>query len=510
MAGEPILIIDDTPVNLKLTRILLVNEGYKVTTAATAEEALSLLRNYHPQLVLTDMQLPGIDGLELTRRIKGDESTRDIAVVALSAFAAPGDEEKAREAGCDGYITKPIDTRALGARIREYLNRRAQALGIAAPRKPATPPPAPAPVPQVTIPAEEMHALRTRFLEEGQVAMRELLLSLDGQFNAVDAGKRVHTWIGTGGLLGYPSITKLARQVEDQLRERPLESSDLRDSLQSLAEAFNTPMEAVEAPIPESLIQSLSGKRVALIGIPPGDAQRLCQVLERARAKPLILEIDEQPNSPMVENCQLALVGVSPETADSAWLDPARIPATSRVVYVGSLDRLLSLNPDAHSLAGEFLMDAWQPEEALVRMSLALSRRPSHAPPSVPSPQPHPVRASVLVADDDPTMLAMVRTTLENFGMECYPAGDGPAALIAARTHRPNGAVLDVNMPGMDGYEVLAAIRKEEIPMRVLLLTARQQEADVLRGFRLGADDYMVKPFSPMELVARMKRLFGR
>src|ERR1700686_1534984 len=102
MAGEPILIVDDTPVNLKLTRIILVNEGYKVLTAASAEEALELLRSYHPDLVLADIQLPGIDGLELTRRIKKDEKTRDITVVALTAFATKGDEQKAIDAGCDG------------------------------------------------------------------------------------------------------------------------------------------------------------------------------------------------------------------------------------------------------------------------------------------------------------------------------------------------------------------------------------------------------------------------
>src|SRR5690242_15981999 len=123
MAGEPILIVDDTPVNLKLTRILLAGEGYKVQTAASAEEALDLLRGYHPRLILADIQLPGMDGLEMTRRVKSDERTRDITVVALTAYAMKGDEERAREAGCDGYITKPIDTRTLGLRIREYLDR---------------------------------------------------------------------------------------------------------------------------------------------------------------------------------------------------------------------------------------------------------------------------------------------------------------------------------------------------------------------------------------------------
>src|ERR1039458_9140530 len=104
MAGESILIVDDTPVNLKLTRILLVNEGYKVITAASGEEALELLRSYHPALVLADIQLPGIDGLELTRRIRQNEATRDIMVVALTAFAMKGDEQRGVGARGGGHI----------------------------------------------------------------------------------------------------------------------------------------------------------------------------------------------------------------------------------------------------------------------------------------------------------------------------------------------------------------------------------------------------------------------
>jgi DNA-binding response OmpR family regulator len=106
--------------------------------------------------------------------------------------------------------------------------------------------------------------------------------------------------------------------------------------------------------------------------------------------------------------------------------------------------------------------------------------------------------------------LALVRTALANFSMACVTAPNGSDALEIIRTRRPQAAVLDVNMPGMDGYEVLAAIRREEIPTRVLMLTARQQENDILRGFALGADDYVIKPFSPVELTARLKRLLGR
>src|SRR6185312_12782313 len=163
MAGEPILIVDDTPVNLKLTRILLVNEGYKVATAGSAEEALELLRSYHPRLILADIQLPGIDGLEMTRLIKQDERTRDTLVVALTAFAMKGDEERAMEAGCDGYITKPINTRSLGGVIRELLDRTAAASPDAAPAE------------AEVLPAGELRDLRRRFLAESAESARRLL-----------------------------------------------------------------------------------------------------------------------------------------------------------------------------------------------------------------------------------------------------------------------------------------------------------------------------------------------
>src|SRR5512140_113741 len=98
MAGEPILVVDDTPVNLKLTRILLTHEGYDVHTANSGAEALEILENFHPRLILADIQMPGMDGLEMTRRIKADPRHRDIVVVALTALAMQGDEEKALKA----------------------------------------------------------------------------------------------------------------------------------------------------------------------------------------------------------------------------------------------------------------------------------------------------------------------------------------------------------------------------------------------------------------------------
>jgi CheY-like chemotaxis protein len=121
MAGEAILIVDDNAANLKLARVLLATEGYEVRTAMDAEDALSVLETFTPRLILMDIQLPGMDGLELTRRLKADPARRGITILAMTAYAMKGDDEKAFAAGCDGYVTKPIDTRALPSVVADYL-----------------------------------------------------------------------------------------------------------------------------------------------------------------------------------------------------------------------------------------------------------------------------------------------------------------------------------------------------------------------------------------------------
>jgi CheY-like chemotaxis protein len=121
-AGVPILIVEDHPANRKLLSFQLTAHGYDVRAAAHATEALEVLEAFMPRLILMDLQLPGMDGLELTRRLKADARTRDICIVAVTAYAMKGDEQRVREAGCDGYVTKPIDTRLLPQTIAGYLD----------------------------------------------------------------------------------------------------------------------------------------------------------------------------------------------------------------------------------------------------------------------------------------------------------------------------------------------------------------------------------------------------
>jgi CheY-like chemotaxis protein len=123
VASEAILVVDDNPVNLKLARVVLRGEGYEVRTATDAGEALSVLETWTPRLILMDIQLPGMDGLALTRLLKADPRMRDTIIVGLTAYAMKGDEDRVLEAGCDGYVAKPIETRTFPAVVARYLAR---------------------------------------------------------------------------------------------------------------------------------------------------------------------------------------------------------------------------------------------------------------------------------------------------------------------------------------------------------------------------------------------------
>ena len=116
-----ILVVDDNPTNLKLACEVLEWAGYEVVTAGDAEEAIKVIEHAAPALILMDIGLPGMDGLTLTRQLKAAEATRQIRVVALTAFAMKGDEERVLQAGCDGYISKPIESRELAGQVAGYL-----------------------------------------------------------------------------------------------------------------------------------------------------------------------------------------------------------------------------------------------------------------------------------------------------------------------------------------------------------------------------------------------------
>jgi CheY-like chemotaxis protein len=127
-----ILIVDDNPIDLKLTSALLGVQGFEIEAAVDAEQAQLLLRRMIPDLMVVDIALPGMDGLTLTRLVKGDARLAHVPVVVVTAFVKRGDEERATAAGCERYFTKPLDTKSfaeeIGATLAASVARRGQEL----------------------------------------------------------------------------------------------------------------------------------------------------------------------------------------------------------------------------------------------------------------------------------------------------------------------------------------------------------------------------------------------
>ena len=118
LAALRVLVVDDNPLNIELASFVLEADGITVEAAADALQALDRLARRHPDLILMDIQMPGMDGLVLTRRLKADPHTRHIVIVAFTAYAMKGDEARLRAAGCDGYLAKPIDVGSFARSVR--------------------------------------------------------------------------------------------------------------------------------------------------------------------------------------------------------------------------------------------------------------------------------------------------------------------------------------------------------------------------------------------------------
>src|SRR5258706_2830386 len=198
MPGERVLIVEDNPMNLKLARILLIGDGFDVRAAADAEEAEFILEDFHPQLILMDVQLPGIDGLQLTRRLRNDRNNKDIVIVALTAYGMKGDEQRARDAGCNGYIIKPIDTRTFTDVVRSYLSQQ--------------------PNETVTVAGDScdvLSELRNQFLTEGAEQSARLAATEAHQWQPGEAQRRLHRWAGLAATPRMPFFSPPPRRIEE-------------------------------------------------------------------------------------------------------------------------------------------------------------------------------------------------------------------------------------------------------------------------------------------------------
>lgn len=225
MENQNILVVEDNPMNVKLIRLLLFTGGYQVRSALTAGEALEALCSFLPDAVLMDIQLPDINGLQLTRLLRQDWRTREIPIVAVSANAMKQNIQEAYAAGCDGYITKPIDTRTFVASLREQLASTGSA-GTHAPPK--------------SLPMDEVVSLRLAFAADCKMNIERLLEDPGAHLDREVVRDVLHRCAGMAGTFGHPHITAAARDLDafvgstqcgkDQL------AAGLRQLLESLAE----------------------------------------------------------------------------------------------------------------------------------------------------------------------------------------------------------------------------------------------------------------------------------
>jgi CheY-like chemotaxis protein len=365
MGGDPVLIVDDNPTNLKLLRILLAAESYEVRTANTSEEALAMLESFRPRLILTDIQLPGIDGLDFARRLKSNPATHDIIILAITAYAMAGDEEKALRAGCSGYVTKPVDTRTLPATVKLHLESKQAA-------RPA-------------FEAGDYHDLladlRTSFLIEGGEEGHGLLRGLNNGFDADRAQRIAHRWAGIAGTLGFAEIVGKAHGIADFLAN-PVEQNEpdsgiiaagecisrLRSELLSILQMFSEAVQGKrETPaLPPAVWQVLSQKTFAVIGFEHPEAARITRALAHARS--LSHVFPDVPDTGALQPFHALVVNVCREQSVSSWIHTGVFAASDKpILFVGSAETLLRREPGIPERSCDFLLEPWDTDELVFR-----------------------------------------------------------------------------------------------------------------------------------------------
>jgi DNA-binding response OmpR family regulator len=500
MAGDTILIVEDAPETLKVTAAFLRQEGYRVYIASTAEQAWSTLRFLTPDLILMDFMLPGMDGWELTARIKRDARLQRSLVVGLTAATTPEDERRSMEAGCGGFLAKPIEPSVLVARVREFLGSKPNHGAL-------SPEPASSPEPLAenripNLPGNELAELQQSFLKAGKGVSRQLLAGIEGEFDVAKASRTVHQWIGSAGLLGFPAIAERARAAETALQDAPFIRDRLRGLLTYLARSFHNPSGRLAEPVLQSLSRALRGKNIALIGLTDEAADLMCGALEEVGARARLFDAHQSPNDEAVSRCHLAMVQALPQNQSCRWLarDVSALPPLP-IFYFGSPGDLLALNPAVQARANGFLVEGCLAEEVLMRLRLAIAQPPSTANRGMAAGT-----RELVIAYSDASSRPLIEGWLKEHGLPFRRAANGPEAILLLNNAHPSAAIIDLSL---DGFEVLAAIRTAALPVRALFIAPQSQEEEILRGFSLGAEDYLVQPFGPMELIARAKRLLS-
>jgi CheY-like chemotaxis protein len=301
-----------------------------------------------------------------------------------------------------------------------------------------------------------------------------------------------------------------AQEPTEQVTEAAPEMPGLRQELESLSRGLAE--EEPTRPATRTMHSVLAQKKIAVVGFEGVEQDALQAVLKGQLSDPVALDYSQAATVPAVwQNCDLVIVNAPAEWAVTEPIDPGCWARTDKpTILLGAKDVLTRVSRVIQSTATDFIPAPWTDEHVAWRAAMLMSR--SLGMPPQPNRPAASTKFEVVIADDDTTTRTLVGAMLSRHGMVCHLADNGGSALELVRSLRPDAAVLDVSMPSLNGYQVLASIKQDPslASTQVVLLTSRQTEVDVLQGFGLGADDFMTKPFSPMELAARIKRLLAR
>jgi CheY-like chemotaxis protein len=256
--------------------------------------------------------------------------------------------------------------------------------------------------------------------------------------------------------------------------------------------------------LPQTLVSRLAGKRFALVDFESAELTPILAMLDDIAAFGRALDSARiRTQRSLLHSFDLCVCDLSHLTVSDELVFPAD-SITTPALLVGSLEEILPHGITHQQVPYDFLVKPWHPHDLLLRSFRLLQSSGQTV-----SPDGSMVQPTVIVADDDATTTTLIAALLRKHQLKTLIARDGGEAIHAAQNSQAQAMVLDVNMPKVNGFEVLQSVKRRGATgaIKVAMLTSRQQETDIVRAFGLGADDYVVKPFNPLELVSRVKRL---
>jgi two-component system cell cycle response regulator DivK len=349
--NKSILIVEDDPMNVQLVRVLLSGEGYDLRAANNAEEALNILATFKPCLILMDIQLPDKSGLELTRLLRALPEMNGSSIVALSGYGRKNDETNCLNAGCDGYIGKPIDTSTFPAAVRFFIDKTSRAA------------------------PETLGDIRDILRDTRNTFITGSLAELDGLMSVEFQSKNrllraLHRWAGIAGTLGMPEVTDQARKTEALVDS--IEEIDVPAVKEALDELWRRITAAAAAPafelaLPDEFASRLAGKRIGLAGFSQPEANRIAKVLDCAACLTLCIETPPQGLSEAIVQ-PFGLVIMNVASATGSRCDEHTSPGLATpILLVGSRTSISRKLTSIEAGARDFLTTPWDSEELLVR-----------------------------------------------------------------------------------------------------------------------------------------------